>query len=73
MQKEAERPVLPWGHTGRKPVFASASGRRRRLVQLTSRLVAVSMVTLVTVVVATTLSAGHDSPPPWPVITIRSK
>jgi hypothetical protein len=62
VQKEAERPV-----------FASSSGRRRRLVRLTSGLVAVGMVALITLVTATMLSSGHDSPPPWPVITIWAK
>ncbi|RSM73838.1 hypothetical protein DMH04_40460 [Kibdelosporangium aridum] len=54
-----------------RPVFASTS-RGRKFVRLTSRLLAVGMVVLVVVLVATTLGSVHDdAATPWPVTDLR--
>jgi hypothetical protein len=73
VQKEADRPSFPQVQTGQRPVFAASSGQRRVLVRLMSRLIAVGMLALVTLIIVTTFSPVHDSAPSWPVSTIGSR
>ncbi|MFC0115965.1 hypothetical protein [Kibdelosporangium aridum] len=54
-----------------RPVFASTS-RGRKFVRLTSRLLAVGMIVIAVVIVATTFGSVHnDSATPWPVTDLR--
>nr|WP_157527771.1 hypothetical protein [Kibdelosporangium sp. MJ126-NF4]CEL16318.1 hypothetical protein [Kibdelosporangium sp. MJ126-NF4]CTQ94242.1 hypothetical protein [Kibdelosporangium sp. MJ126-NF4] len=53
-----------------KPVFASTS-LGRRFVRLASRLLAIGMVVLAIVLVASTLGSVHDTATSWHVIVPR--